>query len=42
MSDQEIEKLIEEGICPNCKKELKHKEGCLECINCGWSTCDEA
>jgi len=34
--------LIEEGICPVCNAKLKHAEGCLECVKCGWSLCLEA
>ncbi len=39
---EESRKLIESGICPRCMRKLTHEEGCLECIYCGWSLCDEA
>jgi hypothetical protein len=41
MTSQEKE-LVSQGICPICKGSLSHKEGCLECDECGWSTCKEA
>ncbi|MGM0380296.1 MAG: ATP cone domain-containing protein, partial [Bacillota bacterium] len=31
---------IDEGICPNCKSELKHVQGCLECRNCSFGGCE--
>lgn len=27
-------------VCENCGKPIKHKGGCIECENCGWSKCD--
>lgn len=26
-------------VCPKCGGELKHTNGCEECVNCGWSPC---
>ncbi len=40
--NEEKAELIKQGICPRCKRRLMHEEGCLECIYCGWSLCDEA
>jgi hypothetical protein len=34
--------LVKEGICPNCKNKLAHKEGCVECEFCGWGLCEES
>jgi hypothetical protein len=42
MSDDEVKELMSRGLCPQCKGRLHHKEGCLECDGCGWSSCDEA
>lgn len=25
--------------CPNCSEHIKHVEGCLSCLNCGWTKC---
>jgi hypothetical protein len=41
-NSQEAQKLINEGLCPECKSKLTHSEGCLECESCGWSECEEA
>lgn len=30
---------IDMGICPECKSNLYHTGGCLECPNCGYSPC---
>ncbi|MDN5354249.1 MAG: ribonucleoside-diphosphate reductase alpha chain [Candidatus Cloacimonadota bacterium] len=27
------------GICPDCGSPIEHSEGCLKCLNCGWSKC---
>lgn len=27
------------GKCENCSSDLIYKEGCISCINCGWSKC---
>ncbi len=42
MTNEEDKALILQGICPVCKSELTHTEGCAECKQCGWSTCTEA
>jgi len=42
MTEDEAKELVASGICPMCKNKLSHKEGCLECDACGWSSCDEA
>lgn len=26
-------------ICKECGGPLKHQEGCISCIGCGWSSC---
>ncbi len=26
-------------VCPECKGEIEHKEGCISCPNCGWGQC---
>jgi len=36
------QELIKKGICPVCRSHLSHKEGCVECMQCGWSICTEA
>lgn len=28
------------GKCPNCKEELTHTGGCINCTSCGFSKCD--
>jgi hypothetical protein len=40
--EKRVKELIREGMCPVCATKLKHVEGCLECIMCGWSQCSEA
>lgn len=31
---------IREGeTCPNCGEKLQYVEGCVKCINCGWTKC---
>jgi len=42
MTNEEIRKAIAAGVCPACGGTLSHKEGCLECLECGWSICEEA
>ena len=29
----------ESNICPECGAELQHVEGCVTCMNCGYSKC---
>jgi len=42
-AEEESEKdLVKKGICPVCRSKLRHKEGCIECPQCGWSACVEA
>ena len=36
------EKVVKEGKCPVCGAKLLHREGCIECPQCGWSACVEA
>ena len=38
----DILKLLEVGVCPECGGKLIHTEGCVECSVCGWSLCEEA
>lgn len=42
VDDNRAKELIREGMCPVCGTKLKHIEGCVECIMCGWSQCGEA
>jgi hypothetical protein len=42
MTEEEIKEMVRQGICPVCKNELTHTEGCIECKHCGWSECVEA
>lgn len=42
MTEEEISELVAKGVCPMCRNKLHHKEGCMECDSCGWSSCDEA
>ena len=39
---EDIARLMERGICPECGGKLVHIEGCVECSTCGWSLCEEA
>jgi len=41
MNDDEKE-LVKQGICPECRRQLIHSEGCIECEFCGWSLCEES
>ncbi len=42
VGEDRAKELIKQGICPVCGTKLRHAEGCVECIMCGWSLCDEA
>jgi ribonucleoside-diphosphate reductase alpha chain len=33
------ERLMQEGKCPDCGAPLAHESGCMICYNCGWSAC---
>ncbi len=33
------EDFIEQGICPECKGQINHTGGCIECPACGFSAC---
>lgn len=41
--DTGAEKLIKEinivGVCPDCGDPLRHEEGCMVCVSCGYSKC---
>lgn len=37
ITQQEREEEIK--FCPECKMKLVKKEGCLECVDCGWGMC---
>jgi len=39
MDTSEINKLIDENICPRCKAELQNGGNCPYCIICGFSKC---
>jgi len=26
-------------FCPECHMKLARKEGCIECVSCGWGLC---
>ena len=32
----------ENECCPVCGAKVLHREGCIECPQCGWSPCGEA
>lgn len=38
--NQEINRLIDLGICPDCGYPLTYSEGCELCRGCGWSLCN--
>jgi hypothetical protein len=42
MTADDVKELLAQGICPMCQDKLHHKEGCMECDACGWSSCKEA
>ena len=39
MTTSEINKLVEELICPECGNELSNGGNCHLCSTCGWSKC---
>lgn len=39
MTNGEINKLIENHICPECGAGLQNGGNCPICTNCGWSRC---
>jgi len=36
----EVKAVDSNKLCPMCKSELKHTNGCIECKNCGWTKCN--
>ena len=38
-TQQVLYQKAEEEKCPVCSGEIVHKEGCTECMTCGWSKC---
>lgn len=36
----EVKVVDSNKLCPMCKSELKHTNGCIECKNCGWTKCN--
>ena len=39
LSVKTINELIDANICPDCGNKLVHRNGCVECVVCGWSLC---
>jgi ribonucleoside-diphosphate reductase alpha chain len=38
-NNSNLNNLSQSGTCPDCNAELQHVEGCLVCVNCGYSKC---
>ena len=36
---KDVRKLIDAGICPDCRSQLTHESGCMTCHVCGFSVC---
>jgi len=39
MTTSEINKLVENHICPDCGSKLQNGGNCYVCLVCGWSRC---
>jgi len=39
MTNSEINKLIENHVCPECGSKLQNGGNCYVCVSCGWSRC---
>jgi len=39
MEMADVGKLLDAGICPDCRSRLAHESGCMTCHSCGFSVC---
>ena len=39
LDSADVRKLIDAGICPDCRSKLTHECGCKACHACGFSVC---